>query len=109
MFKAVLYMIVFWALVFGLLFLGLLNFLLVTGILFLVIGSYFDRNASNYFYSYPNFRPFQRRKSPQDSLEQREIKSRHKGYARVFLALGIYALATWFIYGIWGEGLEIGG
>jgi hypothetical protein len=82
----------------GLVLLGVLNFLLVSGACFLSLGILFDRNPQIYVYSSPAIRfKWMKVKLYEKELKE-EVTKRNKSLARTFLSLGIYALTTWFFY-----------
>jgi hypothetical protein len=92
----------FGATLIGLILLGVLNFLLVSGAVFLSIGIFFDKNRQIYIYSSPAIRFKWMKVKPYEKALSEEINKRNRSLARTFLSLGTYALTTWFFYSFIG-------
>ena len=107
MLLAVFLPLIFWGTLIGLIFLGILNFLLGAGILFIIAGRYFHSNPQTYLYSSPAVKIARRKVPVHDKELQAWIKERNIRYADRFIALGIFALITWFLYGVVSQALSL--
>ena len=99
--------ILFWGTLIGLLFLGILNFMLGAGILFMLAGRYYWSNPQTYLYSSPAVKIARRRVPVYDKELQDWIKKRNSRYSDRFISLGVFALFTWFMYGVVSQAFSL--